>query len=289
MVEQPVDRVVRPVHEVDDAGRDLADRVDRLEDQPRGARVGLRGLEDESVAAGDRVGEEPERDHRREVEGGDRGDHPDRLTHRFDVDAGRHPLEVLALQQVRHRRRRLDRLQAAPDLAVGVGQRLAHVGGDQGDQLLAPSQELLAQRQHRAGPTLRRNLAPARLCRSRRRHGRVDLNRSGERHLRHRLPGRRVDVRNRLNPRHRPPLPTHVVPQPLRLLRPMGLWADHCSAFSPVGHQFAGIGSGRTAAIRSARRCCQSTSTTAIVSRAKSIVASTLTWTGIPRSATPNT
>ena len=43
--------------------------------------------------------------------------------------------------------------------------------------------------------------------------------------------------------------------------------------------------SGRTAAIRSARRCCQSTRTIAATVTANSIVASTLTWTGMPRRA----
>ena len=63
-----VDRVAAAVDEVDDAGRDLLDRVDHLDDQRRRPRVALGGLEDEGVAAGDRVGQEPERDHRREVE-----------------------------------------------------------------------------------------------------------------------------------------------------------------------------------------------------------------------------
>ena len=149
-----VDRVAAAVDEVDDARRDLLDRVDQLDDQRRRPRVELGRLEDEGVAAGDRVGQEPERDHRREVEGRDRGDDADRLADQLDVDAGGDALEGLALQQVRDRRRRLDRLDPAADLAVGVGQRLAHVGVTSVDSSSRRSQQL-----RRAAPA-----APAPAC-----------------------------------------------------------------------------------------------------------------------------
>src|SRR5256886_10155241 len=43
----------------------------------------LAGLQDERVARGDGVGQEPHGDHRRKVEGRDGGEHAERLTHVF--------------------------------------------------------------------------------------------------------------------------------------------------------------------------------------------------------------
>ena len=196
--------------------RDRLDRVDDLGDQRRRPRVLLGGLEDEGVAAGDREGQEPERDHRREVERGDRGDDADRLAHQLDVDPGGDPLERLPLQQVRDRRRRLDRLDAPPDLAVGVGQGLAHVGGDQRRQLLAAGEQALAQRQQRPRPLLRRHRAPARLRRARGLGRGADLGRAAQRHQRRDLAGGRLDVVERPDPVDLGPGPADVVAEPLR-------------------------------------------------------------------------
>jgi hypothetical protein len=86
------------------------------------------------------------------------------------IAPGRHPFQVLALQQVRDRCRRLDRLDAAADLAVGVGRGLAHVGDDQVGQLAAPAQQLLAQgstaRARRCGGTARHSGCAARAART---------------------------------------------------------------------------------------------------------------------------
>ena len=138
VVEDRVDGVAASVDQIEHAGRDLVDRVDQLEDQLRGSRVALGGLQDEGVAAGDRVGQEPERDHRREVERGDRGDHADGLADHLDVDAAGDALEVLALEQMGDSGGCLDRLDPAQDLAASVAERLAHVVGDEvGDLVLA--------------------------------------------------------------------------------------------------------------------------------------------------------
>ena len=84
----------------------------------------------------EREGEEPERDHRREVERRDRGHDAHRLADLLDVDASRDPLEVLALQQVGDRGCRLDRLDPATDLASRVVDGLAHVVGHEAGELL---------------------------------------------------------------------------------------------------------------------------------------------------------
>ena len=203
-------------------------------------------------------------------------------------------LQRLALEQVGDRRRRLDRLDPAADLAVGVGERLAHVGADQRHQLLAAPLQLRPQRQQRPRPPLRRHRAPAGLRRPRRFDRLAHLPRAGERHQRRDLAGGGIDVVKRVDTVDRPPHPTDVIGEPHHLPRPMGRKRNSGSRFRPVGGHAgaasrATAASGRTAAIRSARRCCQRTSVTAIVIRAKSIVASTLTWTGMPRRLTPKT
>ena len=86
-------------------------------EEERGGRVLLAGLEDERVAAGDRVGAHPQRHHRREVEGRDAGDDAERLADVVDVDAGRGLLGEPALEQLRDADGELDVLQAAGDLA----------------------------------------------------------------------------------------------------------------------------------------------------------------------------
>ena len=175
VVEDSLDRLAASVNEVDDARREDLLLVDQLAHPGRGPRVTLGRLQDEGVPAGDGVGQEPERDHRREVERCDRGDHADRLADHLDVEAGRDPLERLALEQVGDRRRGLDGLDPAPDLAVGVGQGLAHVGRDERRDLLPVPEQRVAKGQHRARPLLRRHLAPGGLGVAGGAHGRVDV------------------------------------------------------------------------------------------------------------------
>ncbi len=158
------------------------------------ARVLLGGLEQERVAAGDRVGQEPERDHRREVERRDRGDDADRLAHHLDVDTRRDTLQVLALQQVRHRRRRLDRLDPPPDLAVRIGEGLAHVGADQRGQFPTPSLQPLPQSKHSPCPPLRRRIPPPRPSLPRRLHSFPNLPSPAQRHPRRNLPANRIQI-----------------------------------------------------------------------------------------------
>ena len=67
----------------------------------------------------------PHRDHGREVERRDAGDDAERLAHRVDVDAGAGAVGVLALQQMRDAAGELDHLEAALDVALGVGDGLA--------------------------------------------------------------------------------------------------------------------------------------------------------------------
>ncbi len=102
----------------------------------RHAGIALRGLQDEGVAAGDRGRELPHRDHRREIERRDAGDDAERLAHRIDVDAGAGAFGVLALHQMRNAAGELDDLEAALDVALGVGNGLAVLARQQLGQLV---------------------------------------------------------------------------------------------------------------------------------------------------------
>ena len=83
------------------------------------------------VAAGDRVGQEPERDHAGEVERRDGRDDADRLADHQLVDARGDVLEVAAHHQRRDAGGDFDVLDAALQLAFGLGERLAALLRDQ--------------------------------------------------------------------------------------------------------------------------------------------------------------
>ena len=104
---------------------------EQLGDPHRHRRIALRRLEDEGVAAGDRRRALPQRDHRREVERRDAGDDAERLAQRIEIDAGAGAVAELALHQVRDAAGELDHLEPALDVALGVGEGLAVLGGEQ--------------------------------------------------------------------------------------------------------------------------------------------------------------
>ena len=147
VLEERVDRLLVAVHDVEDAIGEP--RLLEQGGHPVGrARVLLGGLQDDGVAGGERDREEPQRHHRREVEGADDADDAERLTHRVDVDAGRDVLGVGALRQVAEAARELDDLHAAGDLAVGVGEHLAVLGGEDLGELVLAGVEQLAEGEH---------------------------------------------------------------------------------------------------------------------------------------------
>ena len=99
--------------------------LEQLGDEHARRRILLARLEDERVAARQRVGEHPHRHHRREVERRDAGHDTERLLDAVHVDAGARLLAVAALQQVRDPTRELDVLQATRHLAERVAEHLA--------------------------------------------------------------------------------------------------------------------------------------------------------------------
>ena len=162
-LEQRVDGDLVAVHDVQHAiGQ--ACLAEEICDEDRGAGVALRGLQHDGVAARDRASDHPERNHDREVEGGDRCDHADGLLDRVHVDAGRNLLVALALQEVQQARSELDVLKAARDLARSVREHLAvlarHDRGELGGALL----EQLAQVEEDVCALGQAGLAPCGQC-----------------------------------------------------------------------------------------------------------------------------
>ena len=136
-VEDRVDRDLVAVDDVEDAVRDA---------RPRRSSSARKLAADGSFSDGLRMNvlprrdgrrEHPHRDHRREVERGDAGHHAERLADLVDVDAARDLLGEAALEQARDAARELEVLEAAGDLAEGIGRDLAVLGGEQRGDLLA--------------------------------------------------------------------------------------------------------------------------------------------------------
>ena len=128
-LQQRVDRLLVALQHVEDAVGETG-LLPQRGDPECGRRVLLAGLEDDRVAGRDRDREEPHRHHGREVERRNDADHAQRVALGVHVDAGRDALGVAALEQVRDAARELDHLLAARDLADGVGEDLAVLGGD---------------------------------------------------------------------------------------------------------------------------------------------------------------
>ena len=73
----------------------------------------------------DRDRKHPQRHHRGKIERRDAGAHADRLAQRKAVDLRADVFAEFALEQVRNAGGELDDFDAARDLALGIGQRLA--------------------------------------------------------------------------------------------------------------------------------------------------------------------
>ena len=130
VLEEAIDGHLVALDDVEDAVGH-AGLVEQLGQVDRGRGILLGRLEDERVAAGDGVGEHPHRHHGREVEGRDADHHAQRLADLVDVDAGRDLLAEAALHQMRDAGRELQVLDAAGDLAQGVGGDLAVLSGQE--------------------------------------------------------------------------------------------------------------------------------------------------------------
>ena len=136
------------------------------------------------------------RDHRRKVERRDAGDDAERLAHRIEVDAGAGAVGIFALHQMRHAEREFDHLDAALDVALGVGDRLAVLARQRLGHLVVVLGDEVDELHEHAGAALRIDRRPGRLRGLGVLDRRANLGLGGERDMRaHRAVHRLEDVR----------------------------------------------------------------------------------------------
>ncbi len=191
MIEQGVDGHLVAVHDVEDAVGQPGAGV-QLGDQDRRRRVPLAGLQHEGVAGRDRDRVHPHRHHDREVERGDAGAHAEGLAQRVRVDIGGHLARVLALQQLREPAGELDHLKPADRLALGVGDHLAMLGGNDPGEVIEVTLDQVAEAEHDPDPPGKRDVLPRLEGLRGRPHRLVDVGRVGEHDTGLDLPGSRV-------------------------------------------------------------------------------------------------
>src|SRR3546814_1533197 len=107
-------------------------------------------LQDEGVAAREHHREHPHRHHRRKVERRDAGNHAQGLAEGDGVDAVADLFGKLAFQHLRDTASELDDLEAADQLALGVGEHLAMLGGDHRRQPVEIALDEVAEAEERA-------------------------------------------------------------------------------------------------------------------------------------------
>jgi hypothetical protein len=88
------------------------------------------------------------------------GADPERLAEGQRVDVRRHLVGELALEELGQPAGELDDLHAADDLAAGVLEDLAVLGGDQAGELVLVALEQLAEAEHHARAAGQRHVAP---------------------------------------------------------------------------------------------------------------------------------
>src|SRR5262249_797823 len=181
MIAESVDDVGATVDEIDDAFGQ-AGLLEEFVDAVHGERNALGGLEDEGVSTGDGVGQKPERNHRREVEGDDGGDHAERLADERFVDARRDVFKVVALHHHGDAAGDFNVFDAAAQLSFGFGKGLAIFHGDKPRQLVEVLFEKILQLEEVLHALAGRGAAPHGKCIRRRFDG--GFNVSSGRHWR---------------------------------------------------------------------------------------------------------
>ena len=136
------------------------------------------------------------RDHRRKVERGDAGDDAERLAHRIEIDARACAVGIFALHQMRDAEREFDHLDAALDVALGVGDRLAVLARQRVGELVIMFGDEIEKLHQDAGAALRVDRRPGALSGFGVLDRGADLGLGGERHMgAHRAVHRLEDVR----------------------------------------------------------------------------------------------
>ena len=127
---------------------------------PHGERHALGRFEDESVAAGDGVGQKPERNHAGKIKWRDRGDHAERLADHHFVDAAGDVFEVVALHHHRNAAGDFDVFDGAAQFGFGLGKRLAVFLGDDAAEFVNVIFQKLLQFEERLDAVFGRSASP---------------------------------------------------------------------------------------------------------------------------------
>jgi hypothetical protein len=146
-------------------------------------RIALGRLQDKGVAAGDRHAEHPHRDHRREVERRNACSDAERLAHRVNVDTRAGADRIFPFERLRDAAGELDDLEAALNVALGVGDDLAVLGAERVRQLVHVCFDQFLELEHDAGAALRIRRCPSRLSSPGGVHRALELGRGAELHL----------------------------------------------------------------------------------------------------------
>ena len=189
VLEDGVDRLLVAVDDARTRPRGARPRPTARRARMLAGRVLLGRLEDERVAAGDRHGRHPQRDHHREVERRDAGDDAERLR----IECESMPPEtcgvISPLSRCAEPARELDDLQPARDLAARVGEHLAVLARDDRGQLVLVRVEQLAEREQDLRALGERRGAPLGAGGRGGLHGAIDVGGRRERNARDDLAG----------------------------------------------------------------------------------------------------
>ena len=197
MVENRIDRFPSAVDELDDAGR-KAGGQDQMKQFPGRHRDALGGFQQEAVSAGHRVGQEPERNHAREIKRHHGGDHAQRLPDHVFVDARSDVLGVDALHQRGHAAGGFDVFDGAAELGDALGVGLAAFVGDGAGQVLDIGFEENLQLKQRLDAIADRRASPSDKGPGRGLDGAVDFLARRQRHFGQNLGGRGIENGERL-------------------------------------------------------------------------------------------
>ncbi len=170
---QTADHIGATQHKVDDTGGE-AGITGQLGQPHCGQRTVLGRLDHDRVPAGDGPGE-VERDHGREVERGDDGKDAERLSDVLGVHPGADLLGGRALHQLGDGAGMLDVLEAAQQLAFGLGKGLAVLGNGERGELVDGAAHQLAEAEESRGPLGDRLHSPFPEGAGRGAHNRVEI------------------------------------------------------------------------------------------------------------------
>jgi hypothetical protein len=132
-------------------------------------RIGTDGSRSDGfkMNAGDGRRTLPQWDHSREIEWGDADDDAERLVHRIEIDARAGALGIFALDEMRNAAGEFRDFEAALNVALGVGERLAVLGGEEPGEFVILALDEFQEPEHDPGAPLRiggRPTRESRLC-----------------------------------------------------------------------------------------------------------------------------